>query len=313
MKEIEFINAKLNREQVQVPKFLYKYRPFDKYTFDMFDNEYVYLCPAENLDDPSECKVDFTIQDIYDLQTNSLTFKGIDMILEFIKPHCNEENFQQLKSRVYRVLTTDGVAKGQDLLEVYFDMQGIIPDEPLVALINQLRNIPEKIDEPEGREIFEKMFELAYSARKDLGICSLSELKNFDEMWWNYADGAKGYCIEYDMSTYEKLSLLYPVVYQDNRETNITTNILGAFIGELIFGISNGQIAADKSQFMRLFLTKDEKWSYQSEWRLLGDARQRLQAPQISAIFLGKYMVEQDKQKIIEYCKNHNIRVEQNL
>ena len=310
MKEVEFINAKLNRKPIKVPQYLYKYRPFDKYTFDMLDNKYVYLCPAEDLDDQSECRVDFTIQDIYDLKTNKITFKGVDMILEFVKPHCNEENFQQLKNCVYKALTKDGLAKGQDLLEVYFDMNGIIPDEPLVALINQLRNIPEKIDEPEERKIFEKMFELAYSARKDLGICSLSELKDFDEMWQNYADGAKGYCIEYDLSTYEKLSLLYPVVYQDNRETNIITTILGSFIGELIFGISNGQIAADKSQFIRLFLTKNEEWSYQSEWRLLGDARQKLHAPPVKTIFLGKNMKEQDRQQVIEYCRIHNIRVE---
>lgn len=78
-------------------------------------------------------------------------------------------------------------------------------------------------------------------------------------------------------------------------------------------GISNGQIAADKSQFIRLFLTKDEEWSYQSEWRLLGDARQRLHAPPVSAVFLGKNIIEQDKQQIIKYCKTHNIMVEQSL
>ena len=102
-------------------------------------------------------------------------------------------------------------------------------------------------------------------------------------------------------------------MYQDNRESNIVTSILSAFIGEMIFGMSNGQIAADKSQFIRLFLTKDLVWSYQKEWRLLGDANQKLSAPSVNAIYLGKNMPEQDKQQMIDYCKSHDIIVGQSL
>ena len=111
------------------------------------------------------------------------------------------------------------------------------------------------------------------------------------------------------MREYDNLYALYPVVYQDNRETNIVTNILGSFIGEMIFGMSSGQIAADKSQFVRLFLTKDLVWSYQKEWRLLGDAKEKLPAPSIRTIYLGKNMSKQDKQQMIDYCKAHNIVV----
>lgn len=100
MNEIDFINAKMNRQNVPIPQFLYKYRPFDEHTFDMLDNAYVYLCPAERLDDPSECKVDFTVQDFYDLKTNRLTFKGVEMILSYIKPYTTEENFQQVIFRL---------------------------------------------------------------------------------------------------------------------------------------------------------------------------------------------------------------------
>ena len=38
----------------EYPKILYKYRPFDKYTVEMFDNNYLYLSPADNLDDQFE-------------------------------------------------------------------------------------------------------------------------------------------------------------------------------------------------------------------------------------------------------------------
>ena len=36
------------------PKYLYKYRPFDEFAFDMLEDKYIYLCPAMNLDDETE-------------------------------------------------------------------------------------------------------------------------------------------------------------------------------------------------------------------------------------------------------------------
>ena len=65
MKEIEFINNRMSGKKVEVPQFLYKYRPFDEFAFDMLEKGYVYLCPAEKLDDPSECKSEISINDFY--------------------------------------------------------------------------------------------------------------------------------------------------------------------------------------------------------------------------------------------------------
>ncbi len=311
--EIDFINAKMNRQNVTTPQFLYKYRPFDEHTFDMLDNGYVYLCPAERLDDPSECKVDFSVQDLYDIATDQLKFKCVESLLELVKPYTSEDNFRQVQEIVYRTLTPTGLVRRNYLLEASFALQELAPEMDIAPLINFLGNIPEKLDEPKIQQNIEKLFSLAYNAKQEMGICSLSTLKNFDEMWRNYADDSKGYCIEYGMQNYENLYALYPVVYQDNRESNIVTSILSAFIGEMIFGMSNGQIAADKSQFIRLFLTKDLVWSYQKEWRLLGDANQKLSAPSVNAIYLGKNMPEQDKQQMIDYCKSHDIIVGQSL
>lgn len=312
MNEIDYINTKLNRKDVDIPKFLYKYRPFDSFTFDMLDSLYVYLCPAERLDDPSECKVDFTVQDFYDLKTNRLTFMGVEMILSFIKPHTTEKNFQYIRSIVARTLMPQGTVRRHFLLDASFEIQELVPDTDITPAINWLGSIPDKLNDPDIRYKFIELFSLAHDARRDMGICSLSELNNSDEMWRNYADDSKGYCIEYDMSEYKNLYALYPVVYQDNRETNIVTNILGSFIGEMIFGMSNGQISVDRSQFARLFLTKDLKWKYQKEWRLLGDAKQKLQAPIVRAIYIGKNAEKQDKQKMIEYCQTHDINCVKN-
>ena len=309
MKEIDFINAKMNKQDAPVPQFLYKYRPFDGFALDMLEKGYVYLCPAEKLDDPSECKVDFSVRDYYHLESGAIKLKCIDLILNMIKPYSSEENFQKVRNIVFRIATPSGMVRRNFLLDASCEIQELVPEIDTAPLINFLGSIPEKLDDPKIKEQLENLFSLAYHARQGMGICSLSELKNSEEMWNNYADGEKGYCIEYDLQGYENINLLFPVVYQDNRETNIVINMVAAFIGQMIIGMSYGQIKADRSQFMQMFLTKDTKWAYQKEWRLLGDAYDKLPAPTIHAIFLGKNMDDQNKKQMIDYCEKYNIEV----
>lgn len=54
--KIKNINERIKGNKSSVPNSLFKYRPFDEFTYDMLENEYLYLCPAKRLDDPSECK-----------------------------------------------------------------------------------------------------------------------------------------------------------------------------------------------------------------------------------------------------------------
>ena len=82
---IDYLNTRIRNKDNFVydgPKSLYKYRPFDNFTFDMFDNEYVYLCPAEKLDDPSECMTEVKLQDLYDYEKNHLKTKCIEQIFD---------------------------------------------------------------------------------------------------------------------------------------------------------------------------------------------------------------------------------------
>ena len=309
MQEIDFINAKMNKEKVSFPQYLYKYRPLNIFTFDMLENRYVYLCPAEKLDDPSECKVDLSVRDLFEVEKGLIKFKCVDMILNMIRPYTTENNFQIVRNIVFRTVTPNGMVRRNFLLDASCEIQELVPEIDTAPLINFLGSIPEKLDDPKIKEQLENLLSLAYHARQKMGICSLSELKNSEEMWNNYADGEKGYCIEYDLKGYENINLLFPVVYQDNRETNIVINMVAAFIGQMVVGMSYGQIAADRSQFMRMFLTKDTKWAYQKEWRLLGDANYKLSAPSIHAIYLGKNMDDQNKKQMIDYCQARNIIV----
>ena len=303
------INLKLNGKEIEYPKFLYKYRPFDEFAFDMLENNYLYLCPAEKLDDQSECKVSLEIQDLYDLETNQLKFRCVEGILEYIKPYTSKEKFEKAKEIIGKVITPKGYIKRNWLLDASFELQELVPDVDATPLINWLGNIPERLNDPIISENIKKLFSLALDARKDMGICSLSELKDSQQFWTDYAQNETGYCIEYDLSDYEYLGLLFPVIYNDDRKTNIANNIVLSFIGEMIFGMSNGQIMADRTPYMQMFLTKNTKWDYQKEWRLLGDANQKVKAPKIKTIYIGKNMIQENKEKLQDFCGRNGIMI----
>ena len=57
MDKIDYLNKKINNNDYpyEGPKSLFKYRKFDKYTYDMIDNNYVFLCQVKGLDDLEEC------------------------------------------------------------------------------------------------------------------------------------------------------------------------------------------------------------------------------------------------------------------
>lgn len=308
-RQLYIINRKISGKAIEYPEFLYKYRPFDEFTFDMLENNYLYLCPAEKLDDPSECKASLEIQDLYDLETNQLKFKCIAGILDYIKPYTSEKNFEKVKEVVSRVIMPNGCVKRNWLLDASFELQELVPDVDAAPLINLLGFIPERLNDPKISENIKKLFVLALDARKNMGICSLSEIKDSQQLWINYARNETGYCVEYDLTYYENLVFLYPVIYEDDRKTNIANNIVLSFIGEMIFGMSNGQIMADKTPYMQMFLTKNTIWDYQKEWRLLGDANQKIKAPKINAIYIGKNASKENKEKLIAFCKERNINV----
>lgn len=309
-KEIKTINDKMKGNTSTVPRTLFKYRPFDEHTYDMLENGYLYLCPAKNLDDPSECVVSFDVQDYIDLHTNQLTKCCVEQIMESIRDYTGDVNFRQIQSIIARVMTQDGLVKRNWLLDASFELQELAPNADIVSLVNMLGNIPESINEKKVREQIEQLFISAANAREQFGICSLTTEKNDSAMWKDYANDGTGYCVEYDLLNYKYTELLLPVVYNEQRENNVLMNIVCDFIGQMIIGMSNGQIDADRSRYLRMFLTKDLRWQYQKEWRLIGDAGQKIQAPSIKAVYLGKNVQAVNANEMEIFCNENQILME---
>ena len=308
-KKIRWINKFYKTKVYKGPKYLYKYRPFDGHAFEMLENNYLYLCKAKNLDDPTECTATIDFNKFYDLETNNLKRECVRLIIETLRPYTSEENCQMIQSIMGSIMNRNGTIRPNILLDCQSQLQTLLPEGyDVVPFINWIVGIPEKLDAPEIKPQIYTLIKAMYNAREELGICSLSANKNDETMWKEYAANGTGYCIEYDMTDYGHLNLLFPVIYvsEDERETDITTRILLSFIGNMIEGFSHGTIEADVSQCITLFLTKYDRWKYQNEWRLLGDAGSKLTAPIINAIYLGPEASKENIFKIEKFAKEKN-------
>lgn len=316
MDKTKYINDVMNKQPYSGPKYLYKYRPFDDHAFDMLENEYVWLSKASSLDDPTECIVTINEKNYFDLENNTFRREVVDQLLEFLYPYSSKETNEKCKQLIYQCMTPDFRIRKNLLLDAYFVLKELVPSAPdkiLVNLVNWMANIPEMIDDPNIKHQFEALIMAGLEAREKMGICSLADSPNNEELWKNYAKDSTGYCVEYDMNDYEYNNLLFPVDYVEERQTNLVDQLVNSFIGHMITQFSNNQLQADESSYLRLFTTKNTIWNYQKEWRLLGDANTKLKAPKIKTIYLGKNVSKENEEKINRLSREFSFQVKKVL
>lgn len=312
MEEVkEYLNNVLSTKELKYggPKYLYKYRPFDKYTFDMLENNYVFLCKAADLDDKSECDVSIDISSLVDNEKGTLKKECINQILEIVKPSTTEENFNKARNTILACENENGTIQSNKLLERYFGLQELFPDNDISPFINFFADLPKQTENLMDNIDAGNLIKLAVDAKQSIGICSLSDSPNIEKQWKQYANNETGYCIEYDVSDYKLNSNLFPVVYEDDRKNNITMVLVALLVNSFVRYIRNSQIKTDITQYFRLFLTKNTIWDFQREWRILGDANSKEIAPKIKTIYLGKEVSGENAKKMEEYCLKNKIEI----
>lgn len=269
------------------PIILYKYRPFDKFTFEMIEDEYAYLAPVKGLDDPFDCLNDFTINDFYDEKTHTITPKAVDFIIKLVCPkgiqnlspkdikklalQCIKENGIDYENAP-KVITSTGAMTRTEV-------------EPMFVALNTFNEYFESVIESTKLDGFAKS---AMSPGDRVGICSLSEKRDNKVMWSLYGKKYEGYCIEYDVPKRKEVTPnLCPVIYTKRNNNRFIEKMIEYVMGTLMRAITDGHLTGNIGASMELFCTKDTDWSYQAEWRLIGKAEDKFRYLNIKAIYLG--------------------------
>lgn len=209
--------------------------------------------------------------------------------------------------------------------------------------------------------------------RKQYCVACFSIYNDSEIMWGHYADSAKGFCLEYDGKklkdaasltseaifdtlkkfswynidfsdmTYDDLSSIMPVIYQ-NGKINITNRLINAiqYILKAYDNICNGMsiVEANKSLlldikqnyysdlnhndslFYSLMCSKGRDWKYEQEWRIwtynaniisgnLDNPYMKIGDVKAKAVYLGERMPEYTRRIILEIARLKNIPVYQ--
>lgn len=153
--------------------------------------------------------------------------------------------------------------------------------------------------------------ELGESIDREYRIVSLcTDYKN-RLMWSHYADGHKGFCIEYDFEEDTRIfetALLLPVVYSKER-VKFPWNVIYAEDKEAPEIKSAGAYAK-----LRSLLVKDEIWEYEHEWRLIvlrKSGIENIKMPPVSCIYVGAMCSDKNRKMLRHIAKELNVPIKQ--
>lgn len=302
--------AKKNYYLSKIPRILYKYRKFDEYTFDMIENEYVFLAPAGTLDDPFDCLTNIDLKGIYDANSSNLSSEMMEFIVDtvFSHPHTGELDKPKMLNMIEDSIVDGKIDNG--ILKNELDKNNSLSNEQRHIFLNTMVNFQNTIATITEDDNLKNLFMVLMQSKEKVGVCSFTTKRDNKPMWSLYADTYKGYCIEYETSfTKDILPNLCPVIYTKEFDNSIIKMMVKFSLEAIIRFATNGQMKTDIGCFAELTCTKDSDWEYQDEWRLVGEAKSKAKPLKIKNIYLGFDVSRENEDKILDYASKFNFGV----
>lgn len=308
-KEVEKLDASY------FPKTLYKYMCFKDYTAEMIKDNYLYLAPAELMDDQFDCSLNFDS----DYYLNHSEDKIMPFFLEWLKKYAKQKADPKVKKHI------------DSMFNLYYHDGTIKKDKAKQFLLNTVKGInPSKIDEflellnKKKNELFsnnvfvdgcKKILEELIKQKDNTGLCSLTETNMSQIMWQMYSNNYEGICIEYDMATYlneymSKDEIVLPVVYKKRKDFNPIKMEVKLILDLAIY--PNDKIKIQREflkDYFKILSTKNAEWSLQKEWRIIGKPCTKVIMPKIKKIYLGKKIKSGNKDLILSLANELDFEV----
>ena len=153
-----------------------------------------------------------------------------------------------------------------------------------------------------SKEEFDELEKQYCEYKQKISVFSLTEELKSILMWSYYANGHKGYCIEYSAEDFLKCfrQFLLPVSYQDE-----TINAFSIY--------SRNGFNPSYELAIRTIITKSTEWSSENEWRLIKTIPRckapglECKSPTPTAIYLGCQSSEWLYDQMIKICAKKKI------
>jgi hypothetical protein len=108
--------------------------------------------------------------------------------------------------------------------------------------------------------------------RHQRGVACFSEKVDDIQMWAHYAEGHRGFCLEFDTS-YDPFPKAFPVIYSDTLPS-----------------LNPADVLVKGSTMMAMVTTKSSCWSYEKEWRIFhmeGDKEYGVDVSALTGVYFG--------------------------
>ncbi len=247
--------------------------------------------------------------------------ENVLLILGLMQPFLEDEKFSpslgilaSILPHMLAKMTTEGILKLSEdkvTIQEYVETNGIANDvDEIDATISLSKNLnPELAKATDNVEKFinDMEYKIGISSAELFKIgCLCTDYKN-RLMWSHYADGHKGFCVEYDFSNCDDETLNdlpLPVIYTTNRPL---------IPWKAAFEKTPQNMQEASNEIILALLTKDNAWKYENEWHVFINANEPAdhKMPRVSCIYLGALISDKNRDNILKIAKEKNIPVKQ--
>lgn len=295
-----------------MPSKLYKYRSCNRKNFNTLKNGRIYMPCANDFKDPFDYTLNFDLS------------KQTDDIERFLKENLDQIVFKEITKLIKRFgLRTPKftITSVRFVRENYYLEDGTFLEEKFQKDIVAKCNSTDKLLYKKAQELIstftedngsrlhklaeslaQKINEMSRQPREQSLVYCMTEDNSCGPMWENYADGYKGFCIEYDFSTWQSkpfdevknLIYLFPVIYLKEKPVfnmvpffEIATK--QNFLEEKTDDNISLQIDLNKQ-----LLRKSSDYYYEKEWRfsIKNEGNNFQPFSFVSAIYMGRDIAE---------------------
>lgn len=293
----------------KMPRILYKYRTFDKYSCEMLEESYVYLAPVKELDDPFDCLTNPGVDEKTKDEAVSIGLSMVNYVINLVSKLGNIKfNKKEVKKLVLKSYS-DG-EYDEEKARKAFNGYNLINEQGKQIFLDCLRNIDGFTKTIVEDKSMVDLASISFNPGERVGVFSASTKRDNKVMWSLYGDKYKGYCVEYDIPDDPVIRFnLCPVIYKKNDDNNFIRKMVELAIANIIRFASEGQLSNGVGCMNELFCVKDADWAFQDEWRLIGNAQDHCNRLKLKAIYLG-FKVEEDNLKMVkEIAKKNGFKV----
>ena len=311
----------------QVPHRLYKYRECNNNNLNALKNKKAWFSNPLTWND----KIDVTVT--YDLEKD----------LQYIESHMDEFVIGFTFNIMNKILPISPEIKDFIISSDYLDFcHYILSDEnelkkdkiisylvPLVG-IEEAKNYADKIEmgfatilnEASKRKMIDNLKKILSlnELKERMIVYSLSETFDNEHQWAMYADGGKGFCVGYLIKSKTRkeedlVQNLLPIYYGDKEEFRLSEILEKLFLHFMDSRMTQSIVDELCQKTYISFLTKNEKWSAEQEWRFIVPIEQNesnlIDFDFAEVIYLGESISDYWKKRLLNIAKEHNLLVYQ--